>query len=69
MAILEHSPIASSPEVLGGALVFTGTRVPIQTLLDHLHDGFTLAQFIESFPSVTMADAEEFLRVLEKSPA
>ncbi|MDP5005389.1 MAG: hypothetical protein NWQ35_05980, partial [Verrucomicrobiales bacterium] len=27
MTVLEHSPIASSPNVMGGALVFTGTRV------------------------------------------
>ncbi len=65
MAVLDHSPISSSPDVLGGALVFTGTRVPVQTLLDYLNDGFTLAQFLEFFPSVDHADAEEFLRMLE----
>jgi len=69
MATLDHSPISSSPEVLGGALVFTGTRVPVQTLLDYLNDGFTLAEFIEFFPSVALADAEEFLRMLERRSA
>jgi uncharacterized protein (DUF433 family) len=65
MAVVEHTPIASSPKVLGGALVFTGTRVPVQTLLDYLNDGFTLTQFLEYFPSVSRSDAEEFLRILE----
>jgi len=65
MAVLERSPISSSPKVLGGALVFTGTRVPVQTLLDYLNDGFTLDAFLEYFPSVAQADAEEFLRMLE----
>jgi len=65
MALLDHSPIASSPNVLGGALVFAGTRVGVQTLLDYLNDGFTLAQFLEYFPSVACSDAEEFLRILE----
>jgi uncharacterized protein (DUF433 family) len=65
MAVLDHSPIASSPKVLGGALVFAGTRVPVQTLLDYLNDGFTLAQFLEFFPSVARSDAEGFLRMLE----
>lgn len=65
MALVDHSPIASSPKVLGGALVFTGTRVPVQTLLDYLNDGFTLSQFLEFFPSVARSDAEEFLRILE----
>jgi len=68
MAVLDHSPIASSPNVLGGALVFTGTRVPVQTLLDYINDGFTLAQFLEFFPSVPRSDAEEFLRMLECNP-
>jgi uncharacterized protein (DUF433 family) len=68
MAILDHSPISSSPKVLGGALVFTGTRVPVQTLLDYLNDGFTVAQFLEFFPSVTRSDAEDFLRMLENKP-
>ncbi|MDA0765214.1 MAG: DUF433 domain-containing protein [Verrucomicrobia bacterium] len=69
MAALDHSPISSSPKILGGALVFAGTRVPVQTLLDYLNDGFTVAEFLEFFPSVTQADAEEFLGMLEKSPA
>ena len=68
MAVLEHSPISSSPEVLGGALVFTGTRVPVQTLLDYRNDGFTLEEFLEFFPSVSRDDAEEFLGMLEKLP-
>lgn len=68
MAILDHSPITSSPKVLGGALVFTGTRVPVQTLLDYLNDGFSLGEFLEFFPSVSRPDAEAFLRMLEERP-
>ncbi|MEM7697443.1 MAG: DUF433 domain-containing protein [Verrucomicrobiota bacterium] len=65
MAVIDHSPIASSPKVLGGTLVFAGTRVPVQTLIDYLNDGFSLDQFLEYFPSVAQSDAEEFLRMLE----
>jgi len=65
MVVLDHSPIASSPNVPGGALVFAGTRVPVQTLLDYRNDGFTLARFLEFFPSVARSNAEEFLRMLE----
>ena len=60
MVSLEHSPVASSPKVLGGALVFRGTRVPAQTLLDYLNDRFTLDEFLDSFPSVSRSLAEEF---------
>lgn len=68
MVTLAHSPVSSSPEVLGGVLVFRGTRVPAQSLLDYLNDGFSLEQFLEFFPSVRREDAAEFLRLLnEKS--
>lgn len=64
MLSLEHSPVASSPEVLGGTLVFRGTRVPVQSLLDYLQDGFSVEQFLEYFPSVRREDATEFLRLV-----
>jgi uncharacterized protein (DUF433 family) len=69
MATLDYPPITSSPKILGGVLVFSGTRVPVQTLLDYLNDGFTLAEFLEYFPSVERSDAEEFLRILENREA
>ena len=68
MLTLAHSPVASSPKVLGGTLVFRGTRVPVQTLLDYLQDGFSLEQFLEYFPSVIRDDAEEFLRLVRQHP-
>jgi uncharacterized protein (DUF433 family) len=67
MIELDHSPVSSSPEILGGTLVFTGTRVPVQSLIDYLQDGFTVDQFLEFFPSVRKADAESFLRLLSSS--
>lgn len=60
---LDHSPVQSDPELMGGTLVFRGTRVSAQTLLDYLQDGYDLDGFLEEFPSVTRADAEEFLRL------
>ena len=47
------SPIIScDPEVMGGTPVFSGTRVPIQTLLDYLEAGESIDQFLQGFPSV-----------------
>ena len=65
MFSLEKSPVTSSPKVLGGTLVFRGTRVPVQTLLDYLNDGFTLDEFLDSFPSVDRSSAEEFLLIVK----
>ncbi len=65
MVVLDHSPVHSDPEVLGGVVVFNGTRVPAQTLVDYLNDGFTLAEFLEQFPSVSRGDAEEYLKLFQ----
>ena len=61
MVQLSRSPVHSYPEVMGGTLVFRGTRVPVQSLLDYLDDGYTLDQFLDMFPSVEREDATEFL--------
>jgi uncharacterized protein (DUF433 family) len=63
MVALERSPVHSNAKLLGGTLVFQGTRVPAQTLLDYLNDGYTFEQFLEFFPSVKKQDAEQFLKL------
>ena len=60
---LDHSPVHSNPELMGGTLVFRGTRVPAQTLLDYLDDGYSIDEFLAMFPSVRRDDAEEFFRL------
>lgn len=42
----------SDPEILGGTPVFLGTRVPVQSLLDHLEGGDSINDFLEGFPTV-----------------
>jgi uncharacterized protein (DUF433 family) len=49
--------ISSNPDVLGGAPVFRGTRVPVKALLDYLEGGHPLSEFLEDFPGVTEAQA------------
>ncbi len=63
MITFDRSPVHSDPELMGGTLVFRGTRVPAQTLLDYFQDGYDLNGFLEEFPSVNRVDAEEFLRL------
>ena len=52
-----NSVIHSDPEILGGALVFVGTRVPLRNLIDYLEDGYSLDEFLDDFPSVSRAQA------------
>jgi uncharacterized protein (DUF433 family) len=55
-------PIVSrSPNVMGGTVVFHGTRVPAQTLLDFLEAGESIKDFLEGFPSVTREQVIAFL--------
>ena len=58
------SVIHSDPEILGGQPVFMGTRVPVQSLFDHLEAGDSIDDFLEGFPSVTR---EQVIAVLEQS--
>lgn len=61
MITIEQSPVHSDPMVVGGTLVFRGTRVKAQTLLDYLDAGDTLRDFLEDFPTVNEDDANFFL--------
>lgn len=51
------------PEILGGTPVFAGTRVPIESLFDHLEDGVSLDEFLDDFPSVKKEQAIELLEL------
>jgi uncharacterized protein (DUF433 family) len=53
--------IQCDPEILGGTPVFAGTRVPVESLIEHLKSGVTLDDFLEGFPTVSREQAEAFL--------
>jgi len=46
---------------MGGAPVFSGTRVPVRTLLDYLEAGESIDDFLEGFPAVTRNQVVAFL--------
>ena len=58
---MEKSVISCSPDVMGGTPVFSGTRVPVQTLLDYLEAGESIDDFLEGFPSVSREQVIAFL--------
>ena len=57
-----NSVVQQSEDILGGALVFAGTRVPVHTLIDYLAAGDTIDEFLDDFPTVSR---EQIIRVLE----
>lgn len=54
--------VSRDPEVMSGTLCFTGTRVPVKNLFDHLEGSSSLDEFLEDFPSVSR---ERAVAVLE----
>ena len=61
MAAPKSSVVSCNPEVMSGAPVFAGTRVPVQTLLDYIEGGDSIDEFLEGFPSVTRSQVIAFL--------
>ena len=57
-------PIEIDREIMSGAPVFRGTRVPVQSLFEYLEDNLSLDEFLDCFPTVRRADA---IAVLEHS--
>jgi len=49
--------VYSDPDIMSGTPVFVGTRVPFTTLIDYLEAGQPLSEFLEDFPTVSMAQA------------
>ena len=61
MGSVERGRIVSrDPEVVSGALVFAGTRVPVEIFIDYLKAGDSLDRFLEGFPTVSREQAEGF---------
>ena len=57
--------VTSSPDILSGAPVFTGTRVPVHTLVEYLSAGDSIDEFLEGFPTVTREQVLGFLTQAE----
>jgi len=53
--------VASNPNILGGTPVFAGTRVPVESLFDHLIRGYTIEYFLSQFPTVKREQVEAVL--------
>ncbi len=53
-------------EILSGNPVFKGTRVPIQTLFDHLENGISLDEFLSDFPTVAKEQAIAVIEIASK---
>lgn len=58
--------ITIDKNIQSGTPVFTGTRVPVQTLFWHLEEGITIDEFLEDFPSVSKEQVVKLLELTNK---
>ena len=58
---MKQSAVSRDPDIMGGAPVFAGTRVPVQTLLDYLEAGDSIDEFLLGFASVKREQVIAFL--------
>lgn len=58
--------ISIDKDILFGQPVFKGTRVPIETLFDHLEASISLGEFLNDFPSVSHEQAITLLDMANK---
>ena len=53
--------VSRDPEIHSGDLVFSGTRVPVDTLVDYLKGGHSIDEFLQDFPTVERWQLESYL--------
>lgn len=58
--------VSVDPGIMHGTPCFTGTRVPVQTLLDYIESGDTLDNFLRDFASVRREQAILFLELAKE---
>ena len=61
--------ITVSPDWLGGEPCFTGRRVPIKALFDHLKADHSLDEFLDAYPSVSRAHAVAVIDLANRAVA
>ena len=59
---MDTSLLIRDPDIMSGALCFSGTRVPVKNLFDYLEGSSSIEDFLLDFPSVTR---ERAIAVLE----
>ena len=55
--------VSRNPKVMNGVLVFAGTRVPVESLIQHLTAGDSLNEFLDDFPTVSREQVVAYLKM------
>jgi uncharacterized protein (DUF433 family) len=57
-----HEILSRDPEIVSGAVVFKGTRVPVEAFFENIGD-MSVNEFLTNFPTVERAQLEALLQV------
>ena len=55
--------VRRDPDIHSGDLVFTGTRVPVENLVDYLKGGDSIEEFLQDYPTVQRWQLESYLEL------
>lgn len=54
----EEELFESHPDVVSGALVFKGTRIPVEAFFENLAAGLSLDELLKNYPAIRRDRAE-----------
>ena len=60
---MKKAIVSRNPAVMSDTLVFAGTRVPVEVLIQHIVAGDSLDKFLEDFPTVSREQAVAYLEM------
>ena len=63
---MKKKSVTIDNEILGGTPVSAGTRVPVQTLFDYVEGGYSIDDFLKSFPTVKKTHVMNVLHKAEQ---
>lgn len=58
---MNHPAIVSDPKIMGGKPCIQGTRITVETLLDHLASGESMDDLLAGYPPLTEGDVRAAL--------
>jgi uncharacterized protein (DUF433 family) len=61
-----NSVVVIDKGILGGIPVFAGTRVPVQTLVDYLKNNYSIEEFLDDFPTVSVEQTQAIIDLYQR---
>lgn len=58
---MDHPRITMTPGVMGGKACIKGTRITVETLIDHLSAGESMGDLLEGYPGISVQDVRAAL--------